>query len=627
MAGKSLLVWGNVTNAANIGNSTFAAIGGGIIFPGATGTQAVSIREAGTFSYMAHNRRTPGSGSSTTRLQVNGSNVTSVVTQSATGYLEDTTHTDTISANDTVQTAFTDGSTNPSYSLVKLVFGASSDTICYHIASGDVTNYDAASSTRFIKFAGQQVADGSTNEAQQQLKMRAAGTVESFQCNVTSNARVNTSTLNIRVNGSAVNGTLSIGAGVTGRIVDDSNTDTIAAGDLLCAGITLSTGVEDLNLGNVACMVRTTTGASDLWYEPENFVGRNASATANYMPVGGCWIIGNTSEGAASLKPGFNCTISNLRTYISSNSYSGSSTIKVMKNGSAVLTLTINAGATGWQENTSDSVSIAAGDTISYECVGGTTGALVFRHIGIKISDDAAVLTGTIAQTFSGFTESLTGAAGAAGVIAQTFSGFSQLLGAAQIITGSITQTLPLATQSLLGDVGGVVQSFTFSAFNNSNIVDWGESIYESYLTVNYFVPEDVITKFWTPYIYTFLKTDQDSVTDVNGDPVLDENEDTVISYPSLLMSSRWNWRENETEAVFDIAGSPVLDSDGDITLALSEADFIQVYRNRDGYKNSVAKNRIRGHGRTLQLKYKSEGAAWFELQGWGVFLTKNRKL
>jgi len=385
--GKTLVVWGNLTDAANISNNTFACIGGGQQFPGSLSVSGLFLRDAGTFSFLGYNNRR-GGGTNTVRFNVAGASGNQVVAQAGTGWLEDTTNTDVVAADTTVQLGFTDSGTNPCYSVVKMCFEASADTVAHQIASNAAVNYDVPSATRFLRFAGTQVADGIATEAQAQVKVRAAGTVESLHVRVSANARTNNSDFTVRVNGSNGAGTVQFGAGVTGVLYDDTHTDAVASGDLLCGSITLSTGTEDLNVTVIACVVRNTAGLSDLFFEaPDGTVGRAASATSHYTPLGGAWPWcnpGTTTEANVSLKVGgFDGTISNLRAYIQSNTYSGSCQIRIFKNGSAALTLTIAAGATGWQENTVDTLQFVAGDTLSYEINGGTAGILVMRVAGI----------------------------------------------------------------------------------------------------------------------------------------------------------------------------------------------------------------------------------------------------
>lgn len=170
------------------------------------------------------------------------------------------------------------------------------------------------------------------------------------------------------------------------------------------------------------------------------------------------------------------------------------------------------------------------------------------------------------------------------------------------LFTGSISQEKFWLSQSLTGEQTGTVASFTFSAFKNSDLIDWQEEAYDSYMKVFWLLPEDPMSKFWTPYIYSFVKTEVRDVTD--SGVVVTDSEEPVFITSSLYMAPLWNFESSA-----------------------NQDDFLQVYKHRENYLNSVAKNRIRGNGKALQLHFKSDGPAPFSLQGWGVYLTKNTKV
>lgn len=189
-------------------------------------------------------------------------------------------------------------------------------------------------------------------------------------------------------------------------------------------------------------------------------------------------------------------------------------------------------------------------------------------------------------------------------------------------VFGTIAQTIFFLSQEATATVTPTLQ-YSFSALNNPELLDWNEGSYVSYLDCFWLSPEGPITKFWTPYIYTFVKTEVVEVTD--GGVVVTDSGGPVTVSPSLLMAPFWNWRTSNSHKVTDF-GEVVTDGGEPVTVD-EEPEYMQVYKHRPDYLNSVAKNRIRGNGRTLQLKYKSDGTNPFDLQGWGVYLTKNSKL
>lgn len=399
--GKVLLVFGSLNNAV-LDNAESVPCGGGFGAGGADAGNDISFRQAGTFTLIGYNNR-GGSSTHNVSLYVNDVLGNNAIQNTGTGYLEGVGLSDAIAANDVIKLHYTDNGTNPTYSLNKIVFEATGDHLSHYCSGGPIGAggiFDAASSTRFIKLGGFLDSDGIAVEATEQLKSRITGTIKSLQANVISNARTNTSTITVRINGFDKTCTLSIGAGVTGRIVDDVNSDAIVPGDLFCAGITLDTGVEDLQIASVdAVITNTAADESDIFIETSGV--RGASATAHYFPIGGAWPCNNnTTETDVSLTPGFSGTLRNLRCYASTNSYSADATIKVFKNGSAALTLTVSAGVTGWQENTVDTLSFAATDTLSYQIVGGTSGSLTLLSVGITMSDVGEAVVASFAMGY-----------------------------------------------------------------------------------------------------------------------------------------------------------------------------------------------------------------------------------
>lgn len=189
-------------------------------------------------------------------------------------------------------------------------------------------------------------------------------------------------------------------------------------------------------------------------------------------------------------------------------------------------------------------------------------------------------------------------------------------------VFGTISQTIFFLSQEASATVTPTVQ-YTFSALNNPELLDWQEESYTSYLDCSWLTPEGAITKIWTPYIYTFVKTEVVEVTD--GGVVVIDGGEPVTTSPSLLMAPFWNWRTSNSHRVTDF-GELVTDGGEPVTVD-EEPEYMQVYRHRPDYLNSVAKNRIRGNGRTLQLKFRSDGSNPFDLQGWGIYFVKNSKI
>ena len=361
-----------------------------LVGAGSSTTEAdndMSWRHAGTFSLLGRNCGVSSGVSNLIRLRVAGANGTNVADGGGTGWVQDLTNRDTIAANTLVNYTYgTSGGFNATYGATVISFEASSGHVSY-AGAGRVTGfvYDVASSTRFLRFAGELVADGETVEANCQLRNKTGTRLSGMQVNVLGNARLNDTVIRSRINGVDGNQVITIPAGGTGLFIDTSNTDTIAANDLYCASITTGTGIEDLTINFVAVGVENASTHQNELALRSGIAARGASATEHFLPLGGHWNPTRTVT-YISLKPGFNGTVSNLQCYISANTYTGSFDLNVQLNGVDALTLTVAAGQTGWKENTGSFV-FAPTDELRLSIVGGTSGSITIQQMMTTITD------------------------------------------------------------------------------------------------------------------------------------------------------------------------------------------------------------------------------------------------
>lgn len=136
--------------------------------------------------------------------------------------------------------------------------------------------------------------------------------------------------------------------------------------------------------------------------------------------------------------------------------------------------------------------------------------------------------------------------------------------------------------------------TYSFAAFGEDALTDWdGHQSqpgveYSSYIETGYDILEDVIAEKEANTVYTFF-------------------EDTG-SNSSCLMQAKWQWADSATSNRW--------------------TDPQQVYRVdprvQDPYPYSVVQtiNQVRGKGRSLQLRFESEGNSDFHLLGWSTPFT-----
>ena len=350
-----------------------------------------SATEGATFSKLAVNIISGGSGTNNYQFRDAGANGNQLATRSGAGIAEDTINTDVLSAGDLFNLAYTDTGTNssPSWLLANVEFSSGHGNF-HGAASFAGTIYDTPSATRFIALSGLNTADGIGTEDNVEWKVRGYDSFEAFQVRVIANARTNTSDFRNRINGGNGTGLVQFTTGATGLLSDTGLGDAITDGQTINLSITLDTGIEDLNVSFVCATLKSTDNKSEAFAGRDAGIVRTASATANYSIIGGV-ITTNLTEAQARLKPGFAAVVSNLRCYLSANTYTGNGTLKLYQNGSAVITTTITAsGGAAWYENTSDTITIDADDELSFEFDEGTSGSITIHSAGITFAPPPA---------------------------------------------------------------------------------------------------------------------------------------------------------------------------------------------------------------------------------------------
>lgn len=160
----------------------------------------------------------------------------------------------------------------------------------------------------------------------------------------------------------------------------------------------------------------------------------------------------------------------------------------------------------------------------------------------------------------------------------------------------------------------GASSKYTFSEFNNRSFVDWktkngiGQS-YSSYVITGYELAGDIMRDKQIVYINCFFNKTETAW-------VLTDNNDYVLDKPSsCLLQARWEWsdsavsnRWSATQQVYRFKLPQTVDED--------DLDF------NNGFSVISTKNKIRGYGKSLSLKFSSEEGKDFDLLGWAIMLT-----
>lgn len=386
--GKALLISGR-TPGGSLGGGFEATLFGQVSGSLTEADVQVNLSEDGTFSGLAARVTGGNNGGCTFVFRDAGLDGNQTISIAAgAGTAEDAVNTDVLSAGDAFCLAYTDAGTNAIIPWIKgnIEFASGHGNIhgCSDFGGRII---DIPSTTRFLAFAAGLADDMFATETQVQWKVRGYTSLEAMQVRVTANARVNTTNFTDRINGSDGTASCPFGASVTGLVEDLAVGDALVSGDLLNCGITLDTGVEDLTLVAVTATLKSTSSSSEAFGQ-YNGQARAASATAHYSSIGGFQAsLATLSEADAAIKPGFAGVATNLRCFLSANTYTGDGTLKLMQNGVAVITATLTAGGgAGWYENTVDTVAFDDDDVFSFEWDEGSTGSITIQVAGITFA-------------------------------------------------------------------------------------------------------------------------------------------------------------------------------------------------------------------------------------------------
>lgn len=359
-------------------------------------TQADCLANA-TFSNLRARIMGGGSGTNNFQFRDAGSNGSQLASRAGTGDCEDASNSDTLTAGDLFNIAYTDTGTNSDIAWLVCNIELASGYGAIH-GSGSYAGVvcDVPASTRFFGLSGLVGTDAFATEANAAWKARGYTTYDAMQVRITANVRVNDAVVRNRINVGDGSGTLTIPAGNTGLFVVTGLNDTINDGDTICGSLTLDAGTEDLTVSFFAALLKSTQTKQDIWFSANALAGtglsRTASATEHFfVPGGHANGLTDFTEAQARVKPGFAGTASRFRIYLSSNTYSVNATMNVNLNGTPAGTVTLTAGGgAGWYENTSDSFSFNATDEISLSVVGGTSNDATIRMGGLTLAPDVA---------------------------------------------------------------------------------------------------------------------------------------------------------------------------------------------------------------------------------------------
>jgi len=211
-------------------------------------------------------------------------------------------------------------------------------------------------------------------EANAKVQVYEALTWANFYVKVSVNDASSTTSANTRVNGANGNQSVSIGSGTTGDFEDTINTDSLSANDEINYQVVRGAGGTNFRIPIFSTTMENATNGVRYMIGRDVDISNNAGTRF--------WPIVNesqseTTEANAENVIRFAATMSRLREFYSVNTLNGAVTVVSRINSAdGNLTMSITAATTGEFEDTSNSDTLAAGDTIDLSHTeGATTGS------------------------------------------------------------------------------------------------------------------------------------------------------------------------------------------------------------------------------------------------------------
>ena len=195
---------------------------------------------------------------------------------------------------------------------------------------------------------------------------------------------------------------------------------------------------------------------------------------------------------------------------------------------------------------------------------------------------------------------------------------------AAQVVVGADTivqgtdnitvSSIPLFTTlkppSLKLLVRNTDGKLTFGEFAGTNFLDWGSADYQSFAVAGYdFMSGGITLNKNAPYITTYFEVTEDGFV-LNEDG----NSYSTVDPSSCKMSARWDFKSSFStpRQVYKFKRNLIVDS-----TSLTSFD--------SGYTVVATRNKVRGKGAALILKFESETGKDFNLLGYEIFAAVNR--
>ncbi len=193
--------------------------------------------------------------------QIGGSNgnLTVSIGSGVTGALEDTTHTDSTSSGDLLNTAL-NATVATTFTITNISLEYLTTSAQTHYLNGLATGTTVALSTTTNSYFGGSPTVNAT-ESNVQMKTGIAFTASNLEGFVITNTLTATSTVKFRVAGANGNQVISYGSGVTGYLEDTTHSDAVTASNEINYQIITGGSGTSIIFGNIGILADYTVAA------------------------------------------------------------------------------------------------------------------------------------------------------------------------------------------------------------------------------------------------------------------------------------------------------------------------------------------------------------------------------
>ena len=182
--------------------------------------------------------------------------------------------------------------------------------------------------------------------------------------------------------------------------------------------------------------------------------------------------------------------------------------------------------------------------------------------------------------------------------------------GGDDVVVSQLTDLSQADAAIVLMVFDGATGKMTMGLFSGTEFLDWGDTNYSSFAEAGYDFMGDLILKKNAPYVQVYLRPTETgfSGSDTAGyDPVRES---------SLLVSSYWDFRTNTSSSpqqAYRLKYTPVVNES-----SLGTWDYPE--------KVVTTRLKMRGHGRSMRLRFESEQGKDFVLLGFGILNAVNTR-